>query len=260
MSELDIRYVLVTNRNLNKEIGMFKSFIGAAIVAALSLASPALAKPISIKPVPREGQTVRYDKGNPTIEDDMTNGAVRIMPIPSLDHGSLQFMVVAYNKGPESTNFGVENVFMTRGDTRIACFTKDELESKAKNRAMWSQIGIAMLAGVAAAAQNNNTLITTTTPRGGVYTTRIQNPGLSGGQVATLAAGAGGIALSQYRLQQTLDSLNDEILQTTTVDTDGSYGGRVVLNKIKKTKYPENISITVNFAGEDHVFDFIVTK
>jgi hypothetical protein len=239
---------------------MFKSFISVALAAAMCISVPALAKPISIKPVPREGQTVRYEKGDPTIEDDMTNGAVRIMPIPSLDHGSLQFMVVAFNKGTESTNFGVENVFMTRGAERIACFTKDELESKAKNRAMWSQIGIAMLAGVAAAAQNNNTIITTQTPRGGIYTTRIQNPGLSGGQVAAIAAGAGGIALSQYRLQQTLDNLNDEILQTTTVDPDGTYGGRVVLNKIKKTKYPENISVTVNFAGEDHVFDFIVTK
>lgn len=233
-----------------------------AAIAALTLAVPvaAVAKPLKIEPVAREGQSVRYDRGIATIEDDMTNGAVRVVPIPSLYKGSLQFTVVAFNKSTTAVNFGVENVTLRRGEERFVCFTKDELEKRAKNRAMWSQIGMAALAGLAAAAQDNTTRITTMTPRGGIYTTTIQNPGLSAGQTATIAAGAGGIALSQYRLQQTLDELNDEVLQTTTIDPEDAYGGRAVITKLKKSKYPEKITVAVDFAGELHEFDFVVTK
>ena len=97
---------------------------------------------------------------------------------------------------------------------------------KAQKRAMWSQLGYAMLAGLATAGQNNTTL-TTTTPHG-VYRTVIEGPVLSDGQIATLAAGGGAVALSQIGLQKTLAQLDDEIIQTTTIDAQTGYGGRGV--------------------------------
>jgi hypothetical protein len=230
-----------------------------AAMALLLTATPAFAGDIKITPVALEGQTIRYQKGTPTVEDDLAGSAVRVMPLPDMDHGSLQFIVVAYNKGQAPVNLGSENVYLSRGTQRLDCFTKDQLEKQAKNRAMWSQIGMAMLTGVAAGLQDNNTYIATHSRYGSSYTT-IRSPGLSNGQLATLDAGAEGIAASQAGLQRTLDNLNDEILQTSTIDPASSYGGRVVVNKIKGAKYPENVSVVVDFGGEIHTFNFTVTK
>ena len=82
-------------------------------------------------------------------------------------------------------------------------------------------------AGLATAGQNNNTTLTTTTPHD-VHRTVIERPGLSDGQIAILAAGGGAVALSQISLQKTLAQLDDEIIETTTIDAQTGHGGRVI--------------------------------
>lgn len=241
---------------------MIKKFL-TAIIMAVMVATPgvAMAKEANIKPVQVESQSVRFDKGVPTVETDLSASAVKIVPLPQMDHGSYQFMVAVYNKQTGRTgNFGIENIKVTRADgSEVAVFSRQELERRAKNRAMWSQIGMAMLAGTAAAMQNNNTTISTYTPRG-TYTTVINRPGLSGEQLATLGAGAAGIAISQMRLQETIDRLGDEIVQTTTIDPDASYGGRIIIDKIKKHAKNEVLTVDVEFNGEHHVFKFEARK
>lgn len=238
---------------------MFKKII--AFAAMLALASPALAGDRTITPVPSEGQTIRYDRGVPTIETDMASSAVKVVPLPTQDHGSFQFMIAVYNKAASRTgNFGVENIRVTRADGSVVdVFTRERLQAKAKNRAMWSQIGMAALAGVAAASQNNDTHIDTYSRYGSSHTV-ISRPGLSAGQVATIGAGGVGIALSQARLEQTLAQLSDEIVQTTTIDPDGSYGGRIVIDKLKNQKGAERLAVDVEFNGEHHLFAFDASK
>lgn len=234
--------------------GLFATFVGLAVAATASAGG------LIAKPVQGAGQSVRFDQGRPTVEDDLTGAGVRIVPIEGLDHGSFQFNVAVFNKTEASFNVGVENVTALHGETKLACFTKDQLAKKAKKRAMWSQIGYAMLAGAAAAAQNNNTTITTTTPRGGVYRTVIQRPGLSDGQIAAVAAGGGAVALSQIGLQKTLEALDGEIIQTTTLDPQMGYGGRVVVEKLKDAKPGDTLVLDVDAGGEHHKFIFTLTK
>ena len=238
-----------------------KMGIAPTLLAALYLGSPAAAE-LAIKPQAETVQVVRFDKGIPTIEEDLPEqqAAVRVVPLPKLDHGSLTFKVAVYNKSKQPFNFGVENVSIAHGDQQLAVFTEQQLEKKAKSRAMWSQIGYAMLAGAAAAAQNNNTHITTYTPRGGVYHTVVSRPGLSDGQIATVAAGGAAIALSQIGLQKTLDNLADDIVQTTTLDPDSGYGGRIVCEKMKKVAAGDIVLLTVAINGEKHLFRFLVDK
>lgn len=231
-----------------------KKIIQILAAASLVLGSSAqAAKVVSLQPVESEGQTVRFEKGIPTIEDDVA----RVMPMRDLDHGSMQFLVAVYNAGETPFNFGVENVRASFKGKPLEVFTRDQLEQKAKNRAMWSQIGYAVLAGAAAAAQNNNYRATTYTPRG-VYHTVITQPGLSGGQVATLAAGGGAIALSQIGLQRTLEALGDEILQTTTVDPNSGYGGRIVIGKAKGAKPGDKVTVQIDAGGGTRDFSFTV--
>lgn len=235
-------------------------FRGLAAVAAVVVATPAMAGDIIARPVEMPGQHIRYEQGQPTIEDDLPKAAVSVLPAPVLDHGSLQFKVAVFNKHTVAYNVGVENVTLTYQNVPVACFTKDELARAAKSRAAWSQFGYALLAGAAAAAQDNKTTITTRTPHGGVYRTVIQRPGLSDGQLASVAAGGGAIALSQIGLQNTLAALNDEVLQTTTVDPQSGYGGRVVVRKLKAAKVGELVDLTVTVDGEAHVFRFKLAK
>ena len=237
-------------------------FGGALALASLFVPIVPAAAALEIKAQPETNQVVRYDRGTPTIEEDLPEqmAAVRVVPLGKLDHGSLTFNVAVYNKSKTTFNFGVENVAFGEGDLDIGVLSKTDLEKKAKSRAMWSQIGYAAIAGLAAAGQNNNTHITTITPRGGVYHTTINRPGLSDGQIAAVAGGAGAIALSQVGLQKTLESLDDEIIQTTTLDPESSYGGRIVCAKLKKATIGDTVLLAITINGEKHVFKFVVSK
>jgi hypothetical protein len=234
---------------------MNKTFVALA-AASLTMSSAVWAsKTADLAPVAEADQTVRYEQGIPTLE----NADVRVMPIRELDHGSLQFKVAVFNSGDRPFNFGTENITFARNGEQLAVYTRDDLERKAKKRAMWSQIGYAMLAGAAAAAQNNNYTATTYTPHG-VYSTTIYRPGLSDGQIATIAAGGGAIALSQIGLQKTLEQIGDETIQTTTVDPNTGYGGRVVVAKVKSPKPGDKLTMRVNAGGKVSTFTFTMKK
>lgn len=233
------------------------------LIASIGLfvATPAIAK-LEIKPAPDSTQIVRFDRGIPTLEEDIADqqAAVRVVPLPGLDHGSLTFKIAVYNKSQSPMNVGVENITLSYGAETFAIFTKEQVESKTKSRAMWSQLGYAMLAGAAAAAQNNDTTVTTYAPSGRVYRTVIQRPGLSDGQIAAVAAGGGAIALSQIGLNRTLETLSNEYLQTTTLDPESGYGGTIVCAKLKNAKVGQFVALAVEVNGEKHVFRFRVEK
>src|SRR3546814_4601532 len=48
-------------------------------------------------------------------------------------------------------NIDITNFSVQAGEQSLAVFSRHDLEKKAKNRAMWTQIGIAALGGLAAA-------------------------------------------------------------------------------------------------------------
>src|SRR3546814_13805496 len=70
------------------------------------------------------------------------------MPV---DHGSLAFFVGVYNAGQLPANIDITNFSVQAGEQSLAVFSRHDLEKKAKNRAMWTQIGIAALGGLEAA-------------------------------------------------------------------------------------------------------------
>ena len=132
---------------------------------------------------------------------------------------------------------------------------------------MWSQIGIAMLAGVAAAAASqayttNHYSGVLRTPHGTYAWASSYRDNSIGvlGATAAVAGGTAGIVGVQNRLDYTLENLATEIIQTTTIDPDGSYGGRVVIEKDDKAKLPYDVKINMSFGGVDYPFVFRVTK
>jgi hypothetical protein len=237
----------------------------AALAASISLATTSLAAPLTTYPIQTGAETQRFLRGVPTLNLELAAGAVLVTPLP-LDHGSVSLGLAIYNKAGASANFGIENIRATVNGAPLEVFTLDQLESKAKNRAMWSAIGVAVLAGAAAAAvssaHNTNTYRSRTSGPFGtvshVAVWRDNSPGIIGATAAT-AAGVAGIVGIQRRLDYTLENLAGDIVQTTTIDPDASYGGRIVLAK-PKAPPPYDVNVIINWNGADYPFAFRVTE
>lgn len=239
-------------------------FKATGYAVLVSLTAPAMAADKwLIQPIQAGQETVRYEKGVPTLDLELKDGVVQITPLP-LDHGGLAFGVAVYNDGRQAANMGIENVTAQFSNGSVKILTREDLEKKAQNRAMWASIALAAAGGLAAAAaasQRNHYRSTFVTPRG-TYRSYWSAPSAAGQfQATAIATGAGfGIASINNQLDQTLAALGEEVVQLTTIDPGESYAGRVVLAKIKPTALPARISLTVSWNGEVYPFNFQIAK
>lgn len=242
-----------------------KHIVAAATAVSLAIApSAASAKPkFEVQPVQIGNETVRYEQGVATVELFNKEGSVQIQPMP-IDHGSLVFWVGVYNAGRQASHIDITNFSVQAGGQPLAVFSRTELEKKAKNRAMWTQIGLAALGGLAAAgaaSQRDHYRSTLYTPRG-TYRAYYSAPSTAGQiQAAAITAGTG---YAIYSVQQQLDAtrrdLADTVVQLSTVDPNDSYGGKIVLAKIKDKKLPKDVTIMLDWNGEKYPFAFRLAK
>lgn len=237
----------------------------AALAAMLACVSqPVVAGPkYVVQPVPVGTETIRFDQGVPTVDLQREKGVVQITPLP-LDRGSLSFGVAVFNGGDTPANIDITNFEISVGERPLPVFSREELEKKAKNRAMWQSIALAAvggLAAVAAANQRDHYTHTMRTPRG-TYRSHFSAPSTAGQiQSAAIAAGTGfGIAAVQRQLDETRAALGEEIVQLTTVDPGESYAGRIVLTKAKVKALPQHVSFVVRWNGESYPFAFRLAK
>jgi hypothetical protein len=238
--------------------------IGA--LALVTTACPAFSETLSLYPVQTGAETVRYQTGIPTLNLETPTGAIEITPA-AFDHGHVSFNVGVYNKGAQPSNFGIENISAKLQDHDIAILSSSELQKRAKSRAAWSQVGIALLAGAAAAAASTAHTTQTSygrfsTPRGHYSWASSYRDNTIGvlGATAAVAGGAVGIVGIQKRLDFTLANLSDEIIQTTTVDPDSSYGGKFVIEKAANIKAPYDVRVVISWNGASYPFVFRATK
>ena len=240
-----------------------KSNVAALLL--LACANQASAREIGLFPVQTGVETIRFLSGVPTLDLETAHGAVQITPLP-FDHGHVTLRVGVYNKANNGANFGIENVRAIVGGIAEPVLSRQELQSRAKSRAAWSQVGMALLAGAAAygasqaySVQSNSGYLST--PHGSyswVSSYRDNTLGVLGATAAT-AGGAAAIVGIQQRLDYTLANLAQDIVQTTTVDPNASYGGRIVIEKSSKAKVPYDVTTVISWNGDDYPFTFRVT-
>lgn len=240
-----------------------KKYVSLAVAIATVIPSPALAETqLLFTPAQEQGVNVRYLQGVATLDRQDDVGAVQVTPI-GLDHGRLTFAVSVLNLGSASDNFGVEDIQASVADQTLPVLTREQLDEMAKNRAMWAQIGVAVVAGLAAgaAASTRDTYRATTYTPHGTYHTVISTPSVGGQLAAASAAGGGGVAIAsiQSRLDETRQALANEIVQTTTVMPQDGYSGRFVVEKFKG-KWPQDVHLNVAFGGHQYPFTFHVVK
>ena len=241
------------------------------IAATMLLATTTLsacATTYSITPLAEAGQSVRYDQGRSTTDQIKPLGSVKVTPVEVAEDGRLVFAVAALNTGGQSVTFGTENITVVDGaGIPVRVFTHDALVRQAKNRATWAAIAVAMAGASAAVAANQNAYRTTdatlTAPGGRVYRYTAQTYDPTAAALGTAAASAGTtVALTGIRntLDSTLAGLHEEVLQTTTIDPNMAWGGKVVAAKLPGSTWPRDVTVTVAWQGDTYPFHFRVAR
>lgn len=239
-------------------------FRAIAPVVFCAISAQAFAAPkLLIQPVQMAEESIRYNHGVPTVDQASTGGSVQVRPAP-VDHGSLAFNVAVFNDSRQSANLDVTNFTLTSEGVTVAALTVDALEKKAKSRAAWSQVGLALVGGIgaAAAASQRDTYRSSLYTRHGSYHSYYSAPSVAGQiQATAIAAGTGvGIAAIQSRLDQKLDELGNDVIQMTTVSPGESYAGLIVFEKVKLPALPARVTMTVNWNGIGYPFTFQIAK
>jgi hypothetical protein len=237
------------------------------LVAAATLAviaTPAMAEPkIDVQGLILGNEGARYLQGVPTLDLQQQRGAVQLRFL-EWDHGGAVFAVGVYNGGPDPANVGLENLHASAGGSPVRVYTLDELKSRAKNRAMWGKIGLAVLGGLgaAAAASQRDTYSGHITGPYGSYHYSGSYPSLAGQLQADriLDNTSAGMALIQYRLDQAIETARNYLLQTTTVDPGMTFAGLVFVQKLDYGKAPLEFRLDVDWNGERYPFGYLLQK
>lgn len=214
---------------------------------------------VAVRPIQVGLETARYRQGVATVEMATSDATIDVTPL-GFDHGGLTFGVAIFNAAEKPANVDVTNIMANVGGETLRPLTANELEQKAKTRAMWASIAVAALSGLAAAAASSSRDYyrgSYSTPRG-TYRWTYSAPSASG-QVAAaayVAGGAYGISRIQGQLDRTLEGIGNNAFQLTTIDPGESYAGRIVMTKPKKAKWPQVVHMVIRWNGRDYPFDF----
>jgi hypothetical protein len=128
-------------------------------IAAITLcvASSVQAKQsIDIQPIQIGNETARYVHGHATVDLLLTNGAVQVRPIPRIND-NIRFAITIYNNGVMPSDFDISNIYVTASGVGVGLYTPGQYIAREKNRAMWGQIAVGLIGGLAAAASASQT-------------------------------------------------------------------------------------------------------
>ena len=235
------------------------------LVGFLSFATPALAgdKPFDVHGLIVGNEGARYLKGVPTLDLQQQYGAVQIRSLGFYNNRPV-YKIAFYNAGSEPVNIGLEDIRASKDGEPLRVFSVHELERQAKKKAWWTQFGMAMVGafGSAAAASQRNHYRSTISGPYGSYTVHASYPSLAGQlQAQNISMNtAYGIAAVQYQLDQTIELINDHVVQRTTVDPGSTYGGLIILDKLKSGKPPFEIRIDADWNGERYPFAYVMQR
>lgn len=239
-----------------------RAFLFAGILC-VATSAVAAGGPFEIHGLIVGNEGVRYVKGVPTLDLQQQRGAVQLRSMGFYNNRPV-YAVAFYNAGPEPVNIGLEDIHVSKDGTPLRVFSVQELERQAKQKAWWTQFGMALAGGLSAglAASQTNYYHSTITGPYGSYSIHSSYPSLAGQLRANAiqADTAYGIAAIQYQLDQTIEIVNNHVVQRTTVDPGSSYAGLIVLDKLKTGKPPFEIRVDVDWNGERYPFAYLMQK
>src|ERR1019366_9890857 len=167
------------------------------MILAVGVAAPYLAgcstPTYTFTPNATSAQTVRFDRGTPTLMEDGQFGSAQMSPL-GVNGDRVMFGIAVFNKGKTPINFGVENISAASMGLPLKAYSKDDLAHEAKVHAQW-MAALTVLAGAAAAyGANQNAYRTTngsfTSPGGRTTTFTATTYDPTAAAVGTAAAAA----------------------------------------------------------------------
>lgn len=235
------------------------AFCGLLLMATSAQAG----KPFDVHGLIVGNEGARYVKGVPTLDLQQQRGAIQLRSLGFYNNHPM-FAIAFYNAGAEPVNIGLEDIHATANGEPLRIFPVEELERQAKHKAWWSQFAIAMLGGVSAglaASQRDHSYGTIRGPYG-TYTIHTSYPSLAGQLQAERISldTAWGIAAIQYQLDRTIELINDHVVQRTTVDPGSTYGGLIIMDKLKKGDPPFELHLDADWNGERYPFAYVMQK
>ena len=236
----------------------------SALCALLLFATPAEAgKPFDIHGLIIGNEGARYVKGVPTLDLQQRYGAVQLRSIGFYKNRPA-YLIAFYNGGPEPVNIGLEDIHVTVNGSPLRVFPVEEMERQAKNDAGWNSflLGLGGVLSAASAASARDTYTGRISGPYGSYIVSTSGPSLAGQlRAAQIEADTvQSIAAVQYQLDRTLELFNDKMIQRTTVDPQASYGGMIILDKLKHGDPPFELHLDVDWNGERYPFAYVMQK
>ena len=231
---------------------------------------------IQMSPVAKPNQSITYKDGVPVIA---TGKKTMIEASPKANnHQSserVKFYFSVYNGSAGPVNFSTENISAKIDGKELKVFSYDELVAETEKQRRSNALAVALL-GVAQSinAANAGNQYTTSTYKTnyygskgyvgssyGTYTSHTYDPAVAAvAQAQVNAQTSQNLRDINASADARLSNLTNTILKKETVYPNTWYGGFV---EIEETPIPETsniLSLTVNYAGEEALFDFTQTK
>jgi hypothetical protein len=234
----------------------------AACVAALGTTAHA-GKPFDIHGLIIANEGARYVKGVPTLDLQQRQGAVQLRSIGFYKNRPA-YLIAFYNGGPDPVNIGLEDIHVTVNGAPLRVFPVEEIQRQAKNDAGWKTFLLALGGALssASAASERDTFSGRISGPYGTYIVSASGPSLAGQLRAERieAQTVQSIAAVQYQLDRTIELFDDQMIQRTTVDPQASYGGMIILYKLKRGDPPFELHLDVDWNGERYPFAYVMQK
>jgi hypothetical protein len=229
------------------------AYLSTALALALALALAVLAVVLALTGAPASYAAEAGVNVSPVVLEGLTStkdhGVVKVQADPTLAEGRLVLKVVVFNRMTAASSFGPDDVkISTAAGQAIPLMTLEQLVQEAR-----------------AGAPSSSTINSF-----GTSGPTLQHDAAGRPDVGNFTGGNSSMAGSSSvrtrpdlsksddpQVQQQIAALSAAILQPTSVAPAAAVGGQVVTNKIEFGRKEERaLRVTVEFNGEQHVFEF----
>ena len=221
------------------------------------------------------GQTIRYDRGIPSIDSVQAHSIVRVVNVEGNGKKAASFVIAILNTGGQPFNFGPENVSIRPAGLKPVALTTYEqaIEAERKKQGrdkFWA--GVAAFGREISESDAANTYAsgtysgTTSGYVGNNFVTAQTSGSYSGTQYDSGAALAAQRNAREMDAQDRADleakwaarsAATSTLLRTTTVSPGITYGGIATFpinSEMQKVRGPLQVTIEVDMSGEKHIF------
>ncbi|MFT4090551.1 MAG: hypothetical protein QM645_07460 [Asticcacaulis sp.] len=232
------------------------------VLAACSLMSATplavLAHDFTPAPVKGENQRIRYERGLATTFSELPQSTVsiKVLPVTDFKEGNITLSVSVLNLSADEILFEPELITasLPKKKDKVTIISAAEMEKKARNDAKWAR-RTGYLTGIADVAVKSTAMVAGAESDNAAKT--LKNVTNAPGMVIGGLTGQGSSARVNAELEESLDTIRNQVLLKSTIDPETVYGGLLFLQAPKLGKKDDRtLTLKVVVGDETHLFRF----